>query len=434
MNLKRALARVTTSVVVFALCAELLGLAAYYADTGALFYGHRKTYPELLPTPQDHLFLGEAVHPYFGFTHKPGVPFDIPEPLRRGTATPARLLTNNFGFASPHQYPVRKSNDDQFIVGIFGGSVGLWFCHVGAPRLLERLKAHAFFGNKEIIPLCFAHEGYKQPQEAAVLAYFLSIGQTFDLVVNIDGFNDVALGSINNERGLDFSMPSVQHLDPLINIVNQSALTPEKLETLAGIFRDRRRLIELTERISTNRIASINFVLDRYHRVVLDRYVRGLGRYSNLPSNRADNVFVQVVPSLGPRNAEKLHADIAAMWHDSSVLMRNMLAERSAGYFHFLQPNQYYSTRRFSAEEAAIALNEASPYRTSVSPGYAALVAAGSTLQTKNVRFFDATHVFDREPAHMYMDDCCHYTQAGNYALADFVAASILGSPGPWRN
>ena len=434
MPLKRTVARAATSIAVFVLFAELLGLVAYYIDTGALFYVHRKTYQELLPTPQDHLFLGEAVHPYFGFTHKPGVPFDIPEPLRRGTAIPARLLTNNFGFASPHQYPVRRTAGNEFIVGTFGGSVGLWFCHIGAPRLVERLKAHPFFSNKEIVPLCFAHEGYKQPQEAAVLAYFLSIGQPFDIVVNIDGFNDVALGSINNERGLDFSMPSVQHLDPLINIVNQSALTPEKLETLAGIFRDRRELIELTERIRTNRFASVNFVLDRYHGVILNRYVRGLGRYSSLPSNPADNVFVQVAPSLGARDPASLHADIAATWRDSSVLMRNMLAERGARYFHFLQPNQYHSTRNFSEDEAAVALNDASPYRMSVSPGYAALVAAGPELRANNVRFFDATHVFDRQPAHMYMDDCCHYTQAGNHVLADFIAASILASPGPWRN
>jgi hypothetical protein len=433
MALKRTVARAATSIVVFLLFAELLGLVAYYIDTGALFYIHRKAYQELLPTPQDHLFLGEAVHPYFGFTHKPGVPFDIPEPLRRGTAIPARLLTNNFGFASPHQYPVRKTGDNQFIVGIFGGSVGLWFCHIGAPRLVETLAANVSFAGKEIVPLCFAHEGYKQPQEAAVLGYFVSIGQPFDLVVNIDGFNDVALGSINNDRGLDFSMPSVQHLDPLINIVNQSALTPDKLETLAGIFRDRRQLIELTERIRTNRFASVNFVLDRYHQVLLDRYVRGLGRYSNLPSNPAENVFVQVAPSLDTRDQAKLHADIAAMWRDSSVLMRNMLAERGASYFHFLQPNQYHSTRQFRADEAAIALNEASPYRTSVSPGYKALIAAGAELQARDVHFFDASGVFDHEPAHMYMDDCCHYTQAGNYVLADFVAASILKSPGPWR-
>ena len=84
-------------------------------------------------------------------------------------------------------------------------------------------------------------------------------------------------------------------------------------------------------------------------------------------------------------------------------------------------------------EEAAIALNDASPFRKSVEPGYAAIVAAGKTLAQRNVQFFDATRVFDKEPAHMYMDDCCHYTQAGNYILADFIAASILTAPGPWR-
>ena len=61
-QMTRTSARVFTSLVVFALCAELLGLFAY-VDTGALFYTHRKSYRELLPTPEDRLFLGEAVHP-----------------------------------------------------------------------------------------------------------------------------------------------------------------------------------------------------------------------------------------------------------------------------------------------------------------------------------------------------------------------------------
>src|SRR5262245_26401886 len=430
----RISARAFTSLVVFALCAELLALFAYYVDTGALFYTHRKSYRELLPTPEDRLFLAEAVHPYFGFTHRPGVSFDIPEPLRRGTAIPARLHTNNFGFVSPHEYPFRRNSDNQFIVGIFGGSVALWFCQIGAHRLVEQMKRDAFFSGKEIVPLCFSHEGYKQPQEVVVLAYFLSVGQPLDLVVNIDGFNDVALGSLNNERGLDFSMPSVQHLDPLINVVNQSTLTPDKLETLAGIFRDRRTLLSLTERIRVNRIASVNFVLDRYYQMVLNRYVEGLGRFSNLPSNPPDNAFIQVAPSLGGLELAAVHAQIASTWRDASVLMKDMLEERGASYFHFLQPNQYYPTRKFSDEEAAIALNDASPFRKSVEPGYGAILAASKTLPQRNVQFFDATRVFDNEPAHMYMDDCCHYTQAGNYILADFIAASILKAPGPWRH
>ena len=81
-------ARLILSLVVFCLVAELVGLAAYYVDTGALFYVHRKVYPELLPAPQDRLVVGEALHPYFGPTHRPGTPFDIPASLREGTAVP----------------------------------------------------------------------------------------------------------------------------------------------------------------------------------------------------------------------------------------------------------------------------------------------------------------------------------------------------------
>ena len=38
---------------------------------------------------------------------------------------------------------------------------------------------------REPVPLCFSHEGYKQPQQLLVLSYFLSLGQPFDLVINM---------------------------------------------------------------------------------------------------------------------------------------------------------------------------------------------------------------------------------------------------------
>ena len=411
--------------MVFALCAELVALAAYYVDTGALFYIHREQYRELFSTPQDRLTLGEAVHPYFGFTHTPRTPFSIP-PALQAAATAPDARTNNFGFVSPHDYPFDKTRDSQFIVGMFGGSVGLWFCQLGAPRLVEQLRRHPSFRGREIVPLCFSHEGYKQPQEALVLAYFLSIGQAFDLVLNIDGFNDVALGALNNGRGLDVSMPSVQHVDPLINLVNASSLTPEKLEALATIFRDRQRLAALTETIHSNRIASVNFVLDWYYTRELDRYVRQLGRYNNLPSNPLSNALIQVTPAVRPREGGVLFKDIADAWTRSSLLMHEMVAARGGRYVHVLQPNQYYGGRAFSAGEAATALSEASPYKSSVEQGYPALVAAAESALSGTVRFVDGSHVFDREAAPMYLDNCCHYTLAGNRVLADAIATAIL--------
>ena len=431
----RIAVRLLTSVVAFVLAAELLALAAYYVETGALFYTHRRTYAAPLPTPEDRLVVGEAVHPYFGVTHRPGTPFDIPEPLRPAPDAPLRLRANNFGFVSPHDYPFVKTRDDQFLVGLFGGSVGLWFCQVGAPRLVEALQRHAFFNAREIVPLCFSHEGYKQPQQALVLAYFLSRGQQLDLVVNLDGFNDVALGALNHERGFDASMPSLQHLDPLINLINQSALTPQKLESLAAIVRDRQRLADLTRRLEATRIASVALALDWQYRRLTDQYARELGRFATLPSNPPVNPLVQATPPVGPRDRPALLADIAAMWARSSLLMHEMLAARGTIYVHVLQPNQYFSMRRFSAAEAATALSDASPYKRHVEEGYPLLVAAGrSVIEARGVRFFDATRVLDRERAPVYMDNCCHYTRTGNQLLAEFIAASILSTPGPWTD
>jgi hypothetical protein len=339
---------------------------------------------------------------------------------------------NNFGFASPHAYPFARMDDEQLVVGIFGGSVAAWFCQVGVSRLEAALKQNAFFGKRTLVPLCFSHEGYKQPQQLLTLAYFLSIGQQFDLVINIDGFNEVALASLNDQHGWDISMPSVMHLDPLINLVNQSTLTPEKLASLAAIERDKQRLTALAERLNQNRLASIEFVLGRYHAFVERRYREELVRFDQLPSNPPQRSVIHVTPPVNDRRGAQVYEDIAREWITSSILMRELLAARAVPYFHVLQPNQYYSSRKFSAEEAKVAFNPGSPFKEGAAKGYPflemALQSNGGAPDALN-----AVHVFDDErAAAVYIDDCCHYTLVGNQRLADFIAKSILASTGPW--
>ncbi len=423
----RGAAFIALPIVAFCLFAETVSLIIYYVDTGALFYLHRKTY-ELIPETAEGALTREGLHPYFGQTHKPGTPFDVPDSLRG--SRPARRVTNNFGFVSPHAFPFSRQRDDQFVIGIFGGSVGLWFCQVGADRLAEDLKKHEFFRQKEIVPLCLSHEGYKQPQQLLVLTYFLSIGQQFDLVVNIDGFNDVALASLNDARGLDISMPSVQHLDPLVNLVDRSTLTPEKLESLARISRDKERLNSLAGTIQQNRIASVNFVLEQYYKITSNEYIRELGRFSNLPSNTSDQSVVHVTTRVADRQGAALFEDIARNWARASMLMNATLAARSIPYVHVLQPNQYYTTRPFTPEEARVALSSESPFKVSVEKGYPVLVAESEAALATSGHFFNGISIFDNEPAPVYMDNCCHYTLTGNHRLADFVAASILDAGG----
>jgi hypothetical protein len=429
--LRRTLGVVLVNVIVFCVLAELLALFLFYNDTGRLFYTYQKPYEPIAETQQGRL-TGDGLHPYFGPSHRQGHPFDIPEALREKASSPSRVPTNNFGFASTHNYPFVKTSPNQFVIGMFGGSVGAWFCQVGAHRLVEDLNANAFFKTREIVPLCFSHEGYKQPQQLLLLSYFLSIGQPFDLVLNIDGFNEVTLSSFNYERGLDISMPSAMHLDPLVNLVNQATLTPEKLQSLAAISEYKARINYLVGRLQRNRIGAINFVLERLHRSATTSYQAEVARFAALPSNPSDASLVLATPSVARRDDTRALADAAKSWSEASTLMHTMLAARGIPYFHVLQPNQYFTTRSFSAGEAKVARSDASPFKKGAEKGYPLLVKESEALKSR-VNLLNATGIFDREPNAVYMDDCCHYTLRGNQILGNAIARQILTSKGPWR-
>jgi hypothetical protein len=429
--MRRTLGVVLVNVIVFCALAELLALFLFYNDTGRLFYTYQKPYEPIAETQQGRL-TGDGLHPYFGPTHRQGYPFDIPESLRENAASPARVPTNNFGFASTHNYPFIKTSPNQFVIGMFGGSVGAWFCQVGAHRLVEDLKANAFFKTREIVPLCLSHEGYKQPQQLLLLSYFLAIGQSFDLVLNIDGFNEVTLSSFNNQRGLDISMPSAMHLEPLVNLVNQATLTPDKLQSLAAISQYKERINHLVERLQRNRFAAVNFVLERLHRSATASYQAEVARFAALPSNPSEASLILATPSVTQRDESRALADAAKSWSEASVLMHTMLAARGVPYFHVLQPNQYFTHRSFSAEEAKVARSDASLFKSSAEKGYPLLVKESESLKSR-VNFLNATGIFDRESSAVYMDDCCHYTLRGNQLLADAIARLILTSKGPWQ-
>ncbi len=424
---KRSIATIAINVAVLIVLAEVVSLAVYYVQNGGLFYIHQKPYAQI-PETQNQRLTPDALHPYFGQTHRPGHPFSMPAALEHQSSS--RSVTNNFGFVSPHSYPYQKKRDNEFIIGVFGGSVGVWFCQLGMDRLVADLKQQDAFKGREVTPLCFSHEGYKQPQQVLVLAYFLSIGQEFDLVLNIDGFNEVALGRLNDRHGLDVSMPSVMHIDPLINLVNQSTLTPDKLESLARISRYKRQLNALADRINRNRIASVNLVLELYFRILSNRHVAELYVFAGLPSNPSESSVLYVTPKTKERSDPELFGDIARTWVSASTMMNDLLSARSVPYFHVLQPNQYYTQRRFGADEARVALNDQSPFKDGVEKGYPVLLenAASGVWQKNRVRFIDATRLFDREPSQVYVDDCCHYTVRGNRLLADYIAAAILAA------
>jgi hypothetical protein len=430
--LRRAATIIAINVIVFCVLAEAAALLLYAFETGRLFYTDDPVYEPVSDTPPGQL-TADVLNPYFGPSHRSGIPFDIPPELREEGRDTPRIATNNFGFVSPYNFPIVRSGNE-FIIGIFGGSVGVWFCQVGVERLLADLRQHEFFKARTLVPLCMAHEGYKQPQQLLVLAYFLSIGQPFDLVINIDGLNEVALSPINDQQKLDISMPSASHLIPLINVIDKSTLTPRKLQSLATIARYKERIDGVTATLDRTPSAALAAVLSRYRVWLANRYTQESRTFGSLPETPSPESLIGAIGPTEQRPGTMLFDDIARHWARASILMRTMLAARGIAYVHVLQPNQYYTSRRFTPEESAVAINATSPFKAGVEQGYPALLeeAAAQSLEAET-GFFDATAIFDAEAAPVYVDDCCHYSRVGYLRLADFIARAVMTVGGPWH-
>ncbi|MFY7802712.1 MAG: hypothetical protein ACOVQ7_04735 [Limnoraphis robusta] len=413
------------NLVILFIFLELGSLAFYFIKNKQFFYTREKS--------EDYQDLGinlegvrvraesivERLHPFFGFVQKPGPDF------RPG------FKYNNYGFITPYDYPFEKTNENQIIVGVFGGSVASnYSIYEVRNGLLEKIfRQIPQYKNKEIIILSLAIGGYKQPQQLLILNYMLARGQKFDLIINIDGFNEVALSSLNNERQLDLAMPSPAHIEPLTGLANNS-LSDKALKTLLEIKENKEELGEGLERLQDCQLASCNAVMSVYVETLVKNYRENLQKFERYRNRPLDDDQESVVFFY---NQDEVLPDavffeqVADYWAKTSILMHQVAAANNIPYFHFFQPNQYWQTnRKFSEAEKKIALNEVSPYKKGVTIGYPLLLERIDELKANNVNIFNAVNIFDQISEPVYKDNCCHYNAKGEEIFSTYIGRSIV--------
>ena len=114
-----------------------------------------------------------VLHPYLGFTFNLGL---------RKYAPDSPLLG--------YRLPWMKRGPGHLVVMLAGGSFAVQIGALAGKELSTRLEQAT---GQKIQLVNVALGGYKQPQQLMALTYLLSLGAEFDLVINIDGFNEVAL-------------------------------------------------------------------------------------------------------------------------------------------------------------------------------------------------------------------------------------------------
>lgn len=360
-------------------------------------------------------FRGQVIHPFVGYVYTPE--WDL-LPGRR--TKPLRVGEDGF-FYLPW---TRQVKGDPLHIAVFGGSVAFVFSFRGAGPLTEGLAASIpAVAERGAVVVSRGLGGWKQPQQLMALAWMMARGEPPDAVINLDGFNEVALPAVENvprgtypfyPRGWEARVRQAGDLERRAREGEVEYLRRRRAATAASFSRPVLRWS-----------VSWNFLwrwLDRRAEAAVAVAQQRLTDYQ--PQGRGS--YVATGPAWESSDPAAMYDELAAFWERSSVEMKSLCDGAGIPYFHFLQPNQYLpGSKPLSAEERRTAYRENHHYRQPVSQGYPRLLAAGARLEARGIEFHDLTQLFADEERTVYQDECCHLNDLGNRLMAAAVLEAV---------
>ena len=357
----------------------------------------------------------EVLHPYVGWVFNPDAA-DLPADL---------AAVNSLGFADTGS-SIRRRLPDRIVIGIFGGSVAQQLATVGEQAFRARLMSSPTLKGRKIEIVRMAMSGYKQPQQAMALNYVLALGAEFDIVVNIDGFNETGLAvGENSKTGVFAAYPRAWHAR-LQDVVDPrtSSISYRLLQIRAT--RQARAQWIVQSILSRSWTASLIWASqDKF----LAQQKLNLGLELIHHSQQRGFGFARQGPAPMYSNEDEMYAQASELWSNSSLQMHHLCLGREIRYLHFLQPNQYHEgSKRLSPEEINEFYTPDASFALAVKQGYPRLIIAGGGLQKDGVTFHDLTRLFADEMDTIYSDYFCHYNARGTNLLAEVVADRILES------
>lgn len=324
---------------------------------------------------------GLRLHPYLGFAHH-----DLEDRLRAAErVAPGRTLL------------------------VVGGSVAAGFGN----HVAQHLGDAPPFDDQPLHVLSLATAGHKQPQQLHAVAHVLSLGHVPDLVLNLDGFNEVALGSDNGTVGLDVSQLSRGHW---LGLATRAAGSSEALERAA-------RLLQLTDRMralaqSAERLGLFRSAVAGHHALFRIRRLR-----NSIAEQRAlylDATGEAELPEylVGPRpeRFESVRRSVR-IWKDCSWTLDRLCKGLGIGYVHVLQPTLHDPGAKSATPEELRNGMLPEAWLSGVVEGYPQLREAAKVLQEQGVCVFDASRAFADIDTTLYVDGC-HFDGDGYSLLA----------------
>jgi hypothetical protein len=407
--------RLASSILILVGCAiavEAAGAAFFFWQHKSLIYLNRPA-PEVV-TQQTAARYKQRLHPYFGFTG----PYNLRE---------SDLPTNALGF--PQREPLAipyVPADNDFVVVVFGGSVAYRSVNgrEGGMPLGNALNALPEFSGRRAVMLNMAQGAGKQPQQLMELAYLLAIGQHIDLVLNIDGFNEFALGREDFRAGLDPVLPAVQLMRPLAEELYPA---PDgDYYRVASAMSAARKSADYHRQHANDARSGLSYV---WHQAMGLRNQRELGAATAeyeafIKSESGSLAKSRLSLDLPPVKGDPV-TYIYDLWLRCSQQMRALAQSNGIKYLHLIQPNQYYTKHVFSEHErqVALALPPDHDYVRGIAMGYPVLAERSPSLESINI--VSMIGIFDDVKEEVYFDLCCHFNAYGETLFAQAVAREV---------
>lgn len=385
--------------------------------------------PDTEPVLHSQTVGHAVVHPFLGWTNVPRPWTERSFLLGTGIfpdRNPSRWAVENsrineFGYRSAYD-DYRDLGDGAYVVGLFGGSLAAQLAMAAGDHLRDSLERRFPSLKGRVVVLNLGGGGYKQPQQVNTLTEMLLLGVKLDLILNVDGFNEVVFGAWNAKKsGVHPFFPSATHYREFMALMT-GRMTPERIELVAAVLREKEEAAALVKAATTSPVlrrseafAALAGALVTRHRqraLELERRLQDTTEVSDseLPVARLDD------PCMGDGDCFNLIAD---MWAEGSRLLHGMASEHGVPYVHFLQPNQYVpGSKVLTEEEKKTAYLDRSIFSKTIPLGYPLLLARGRELRKEGISFYDLTGMFRDSNETLYSDNCCHLNIVGYRRLA----------------
>ena len=318
---------------------------------------------------------------------------------------------------------LRDAGPETFHVMVLGGSVAANFNWHGKEPLTKALARDPRWRRKDLRFLQFARGAYKQPQQLITVACLFNLGLVPDAVLNIDGFNEVAIGAGNAARGVHPGQPSALQWFPLLA---GTASDSRGWELAAEVYTRRRDMLAKIDAV-TGKVA--------LHSAVLGP--RLLRRVDQLQSEYAqaalclgdelasDERALQRRGPFFPTGEAEVLALCAQIWSESSLSIAKLCEARGVAYAHVLQPTLHDADSKPLTAREREGGSAVPVWVRAAHDGYPLLRAAGADLRKRGVTFRDGSQAFSEYTGDLYID-ACHFDREGHALLAEIAAHALL--------